>query len=149
MLMMVLPGDRLSYYKESDVSKMRAKIYDYTNEIATTLGYYPVSGSTALLNSMTIYNLSILMLGIIFSIVLILFVIISILLIYSLLMITTETKTFDTGVMRLIGLSSSGFVAMIMTQAVMFVVPSIISAYICSFPVLAIIMAKIFKTDSS
>ena len=38
-----------------------------------------------------------------------------ILLIYSLLMITTETKTFDTGVMRLLGLTSKGFVGMILT----------------------------------
>lgn len=149
MLMMVLPGDRLSYYKESDVAQMRAKIYDVTNEIANTLGYYPTLSYTDLLRSMANYNVSILMIGLIFSIVLILFVIISILLIYSLLMITTETKTFDTGVMRLIGLSSKGFVAMILTQAVMFVVPSIIVAYICSFPVLAIIMHKIFKTDAS
>ena len=62
--------------------------------------------------------------------------VISILLIYSLLMINTETKTFDIGIMRLIGLSSYGFVAMIFTQAVMFVLPSIIFAYICSFPTL-------------
>ena len=69
----------------------------------------------------------------------ILFVVISILLIYSLLMITTETKTFDIGIMRLIGLSSSGFVAMIFTQAIMFVIPSIICAYVCAFPTLYLI----------
>ena len=72
---------------------------------------------------------------------------ISILLIYSLLMITTETKTFDIGVMRLLGLSSSGFVAMIFTQAVMFVIPSIICAYIASFPTLWIIFIQIFGND--
>ena len=75
--------------------------------------------------------------------------IISILLIYSLLMITTETKTFDIGIMRLIGLSSSGFVAMVFTQAVMFVLPAIIFAYICSFPTLYLIFLKIFKKDLS
>ena len=62
-------------------------------------------------------------------------------------MITTETKTFDIGIMRLIGLSSSGFVAMIFTQAVMFVIPSILCAYICSFPTLLIIFNKMFKHD--
>ena len=75
----------------------------------------------------------------------ILFVVISILLIYSLLMITTETKTFDIGVMRLLGLSSSGFVAMIFTQAVMFVIPSIICAYLCSFPTIYLIFLKLFN----
>lgn len=64
---------------------------------------------------MTIYNFGLLFIGLVFDIVLILFVIISVLLIYSLLMITTETKTFDTGVMRLLGLTSYGFISMIMT----------------------------------
>ena len=64
-------------------------------------------------------------------------------------MITTETKTFDIGIMRLIGLSSSGFVAMIMTQAVMFVIPSIICAYVCSYPTLYLIFLKLFKNDLS
>ena len=89
------------------------------------------------------------MIGLVFDIVLILFVVISVLLIYSLLLITTETKTFDTGVMRLLGLNDYGFVAMIMTQSVMFVIPSIFVAYICSFPVLAIILNIIFDGDLS
>ena len=94
---------------------------------------------------MQIYNFALLFIGLIFSIVMILFIIISCLLIYSLLMITTETKTFDTGVMRLLGLSSYGFVAMIATQAVMFVVPSIIAAYVCSYPTIWIIYQKMFS----
>ena len=96
---------------------------------------------------MQVFSFAILFLGLIFDILLILFMMISILLIYSLLMITTETKTFDTGIMRLLGLSSYGFVAMIMTQAIMFVIPSIICAYIASYPVLYIIFKKIFKND--
>ena len=71
------------------------------------------------------------------------FVIISVLLIYSLLMITIETKTFDTGVMRLLGLSSGGFITLIFTQAIMFVLPSIILAFICTVPSLWYIYSKI------
>ena len=96
---------------------------------------------------MTIYNFALLFIGLIFDIVMILFVIISVLLIYSLLMITTETKTFDTGVMRLLGLTSYGFIAMILTQAVMFVIPSIICAYASSYPCLYFLFKKLFKND--
>ena len=92
---------------------------------------------------MSLYNVAILFIGLVFNVLIILFVVISVLLIYSLLMITTETKTFDFGVMRLVGLSSKGFVAMIFTQAVMFVIPSIICAYICSFPCLWGILSKL------
>ena len=94
---------------------MRSEIYEIVNEIVETMGFYPVKASTTLLNSMASYNFAILFIGLVFSIVIILFVVISILLIYSLLMITTETKTFDIGIMRLIGLSSSGFVTMVLT----------------------------------
>ena len=94
---------------------MRSEIYAIVNEIVEMMGFYPVKASTTLLTSMARYNFAILFIGLVFSIVIILFVVISILLIYSLLMITTETKTFDIGIMRLIGLSSSGFVTMVLT----------------------------------
>ena len=92
---------------------------------------------------MSYFSMGILFLGLVFNILLIMFVMIAVLLIYSLLMITTETKTFDTGVMRLLGLSSSGFVSMILIQATCFVLPAIILAYICSFPSLYFIFNKL------
>ena len=98
---------------------------------------------------MVLYNYAILFIGLVFGIVVILFVIISILLIYSLLMITTQTKTFDIGVMRLIGLSSSGFVSMMFTQAITFVIPSIIVAYLGSIPSLYFIFKKLFQNELS
>ena len=58
-------------------------------------------------------------------------------------MITIETKTFDTGVMRLLGLSRGGFVALIFTQSLMFVLPSLILAFICVVPSLWFIYSKI------
>ena len=64
---------------------------------------------------MEIYSAAILIIGLIFDIMLIMFIMISVLLIYSLLMITIETKAFDIGVMRMVGLTSKGFIAMIFT----------------------------------
>ena len=61
-------------------------------------------------------------------------------------MITIETKTFDTGVMRMVGLSSKSFIALIFTQAIMFVLPSIIFALIAVVPSLWLIYDKIEKT---
>jgi ABC-type antimicrobial peptide transport system permease subunit len=89
-----------------------------------------------LLYVMQILSYAILLLGLIFDIVLILLVIVSILLVYSLLMITVEHKTFESGIMRLIGLSKSGYVASIFMQASLFVVPSIVCAFLASVPAL-------------
>ena len=111
--------------------------------VINKLGAYPISGAYSLLSQMQIYSYGILMIGLIFDIMLIMFVTISVLLIYSLLMITIETKTFDIGVMRLTGLSSGGFIAMVFIQAIMFVLPSLISAFMCVVPVIWAIYSKL------
>jgi hypothetical protein len=51
-----------------------------------------------LLEIMELLSYATLLLGLVFGIIVILFITISILLIYSLLMISVETKTFDTGI---------------------------------------------------
>ena len=61
------------------------------------------------------YSYAVLFIGLIFDILMIIFVVVSILLIYSLLLISVETKTFAIGVMRLVGLTKTGFVGMILT----------------------------------
>lgn len=74
-----------------------------------------------------------------------LFVVISVLLIYSLLMISVETKTFENGVFRMLGLSKGNCISMILIQSFMFVVPSIITAYIVSIPTLWYVYTFMFK----
>ena len=53
--------------------------------------------------------------GLIFDVLLLIFIVIACLLIYSLLLISVETKSFEIGVMRLVGLTKAGFIGMIMT----------------------------------
>jgi len=67
-----------------------------------------------LLMTMELLSYATLLLGIVFGIIVILFIVISVLLIYSLLMISVETKTFESGVLRLVGLSQWNVVQMIM-----------------------------------
>lgn len=76
------------------------------------------------------------LLGLVFNVVILLLIAVSVLLIYSLLMITVEEKTFDSGIMRLVGLSNTGYAASILVQASFFVFPSIICAFAASIPVL-------------
>ena len=37
-----MPGERLEYYMTHDITKMRSKIFEKTNEITNSLGFYPV-----------------------------------------------------------------------------------------------------------
>lgn len=77
------------------------------------LGFYPVNIDLPVLESMQFFSNAILMLGLIFDIIIVLFIILSVLLIYSLLLISVESKTFEFGVMRMVGLNKSGIVSMI------------------------------------
>ena len=86
-------------------------------------------------------------LGLIFDIIILLFIILSILLIYSLLMISVETKTFEFGVMRMVGLSKSGIINMIVIQSFLFVIPSLLFGFILCFPTLKYIYSLIFTED--
>ena len=133
----------MNYYESNDYAVIKAGILDYVTKIVEDIGLFPVTNQSELLKAMQTFSYGILFIGLVFNILLIIFVIISVLLIYSLLMITTETKTFDTGVMRLLGLTSKGFVAMVLIQAIMFVVPSIMMAYLSSYPCLYLIYKKL------
>lgn len=83
------------------------------------------------------YSNAILMLGLVFDIIILLFIILSVLLIYSLLMINVESKSFEFGVMRMVGLSKGGIINMVLLQSFMFVLPSVVVGFALSFPTIA------------
>ena len=96
---------------------------------------------------MQTYSTAILFLGLIFDIIILLFIILSVLLVYSLLMISVESKTFEFGVMRMVGLSKTGIIIMIILQSFMFVLPALIFGFILSFPTLNVVYSILFTSD--
>ena len=110
-------------------------------------GPYNVGTNLSLLRQMQLFSYAVLFIGLIFDVLLLIFVIVSCLLIYSLLLISVETKTFEFGVMRLVGLNKIGFVGMIMTQAAMFVLPSVILGFALSLPSIYFIYSFLFTDD--
>lgn len=85
--------------------------------------------------------------GLIFDVLLLIFVVVSCLLIYSLLLISVETKAFEIGVMRLVGLTKRGFIGMILTQAALFVIPSVILGFVVALPCIYLIYSVLFKSN--
>ena len=79
------------------------------------LGLFNIGTNLNLLHEMQSYSYAVLFIGLIFNVLLLIFIIISCLLIYSLLLISVETKSYEVGVMRLVGLTKRGFVGMILT----------------------------------
>ena len=106
------------------------------SKVVDALGFYPEKSTVMLLDPLQGYENSLLVLELVFNIIMILFIIISILLVFSLLMNSIEQKSFENGIMRLVGLTKYDYMAMIIIQAFMFVLPSIILGYLVSIPLL-------------
>jgi ABC-type antimicrobial peptide transport system permease subunit len=94
---------------------------------------------------MELFNYSVLLLGLVFNIILLVFIVISVLLIYSLLMIGVETKTGETGIMRMMGTNKKGLVSMVAIQSAMFVFPAILAAFALCFPHIGVCYTQIFQ----
>jgi ABC-type antimicrobial peptide transport system permease subunit len=60
----------------------------------------------------------------------------SVFLLYNLLLISVETKTYEMGVLRVLGFNKLGVVLLILTQALSYVLPAIVFGLILSIPFL-------------
>lgn len=77
------------------------------------LGYYPVNIEAFILQDFKMAHLSVTFLQLVFNLVMLLLFSISVLLIYSLLMLSVESKSFELGVMRMVGLSKNNVIILI------------------------------------
>jgi len=114
------------------------------NKIDKALGFYNIASNPNLLQELEPYSYAVMFIGLIFDILMMIFVVVSILLIYSLLLISVETKMFEIGVMRLVGLTKAGFVGMILTQATMFVLPAVFLGFCMAFPLIYLLYSVLF-----
>jgi ABC-type antimicrobial peptide transport system permease subunit len=115
--------------------------------VIENLGFYDVSTDMPLLLDMSTLSYAVLLLGIVFDVIVILLIAISVLLIYSLLMISVETKTFEHGVLRMVGISQLDCCSVIFYQSVTFIVPSLISSYVLSIPANYLIYKWLFTPE--
>ena len=102
-----------------------------------TLQYYKVD--MPLIKTMNRYKYGTTLLNLILNIILLGIFGLSLILIHSLLLITTETNSFEFGVLRLVGNSKKNIILLIIFQCICFSLPAFILAFGFSFLVLNII----------
>jgi hypothetical protein len=93
-------------------------------------GFTDVSVSTPVLARLRSLSFFSLFLGLIMSIIVVVLSFLSITLVYSLLMINVETRTFEMGVLRMVGLQRNELVQLLMTQALLYALPAIVGGLI-------------------
>lgn len=132
---MTLPSPRSEYYLQQ-FDKVMSDIMSHLTFVEETLGYFPVTVEAFILQEFKLAHLSVTFMQLVFNLVMLLLFMISVLLIYSLLMLSMESKSFELGVMRMVGLSKLNVMLLIVMQSVMFVIPSIIFGFLTSFVLL-------------
>lgn len=147
------PNPRIDSYLVSNMDDLQYKGVSFANKIIETLGE---DGRDNLKLDMPVIEkmkplfYGSIFLGLILNIIIIILFILSLILIHSLLVITTETNTFQLGLLRMLGTTKSGVIKIIIFQCISFSIPACILAYSVHFYVLdgiSMILSKF--TDNS
>ena len=109
-----------------------ASVQSHMAKAEELLGFFPISVEAFILQDFKLAHLSVTFLQLIFNLVMLLLFSISVLLIYSLLMLSVESKSFEFGVMRMVGLSKDSIIILVILQSFLFVIPSVISGFMVS-----------------
>jgi len=119
-----VPPPRFHTYSSPDFDTNARAVVAWASTISYLLGFNQLVETVPLLNSLGDNSVASSFLNLILNIIILLLSGISILLIYSLLMISVEARTFELGVLRMIGLKRSGLVQMLVVHSMMFAIPA-------------------------
>jgi len=149
MVIINFPSPRVNAYLQSNYDILQKNVIQFSNTLFYKLGFTQVITDLPVLFGLSTLQFKIiaLFLGLILNIIIFILLFLSILLIYSLLMINVETRTFELGVMRMVGTSRRGLIMLLLVQAFSYAIPSwvigLILAESCTFGLVDILTSFI------
>ncbi len=118
--------DRDASYIQSNYDAIQRDLIAFGSGITESLGFFAVELDLPILKSLFTLRFVSLFFGLIINMIIFILLLLSIILIYSLLLVTVETKSFDLGIVRILGLNKVGIVAMIITQCLSYLIPALL-----------------------
>ena len=131
--------NRVSIYSSTNYDNIQMTVTQFATSISINLGVYPFDMSLPVLQNLAPLKFGSLTLGITLNIIIFVLFILSIILVYNLLLVSIETKQFEMGVLRMLGLDKIGLAQLIFIQAITFVLPGLFLGLILSTPLLSVI----------
>lgn len=119
-----MPPSRVDPYVSTDYDTVQRRVVRFASRALYAIGFPDVDAALDILASMYQIRFFTLYLGLILSVILTILFVLSTMLIYSLLTISIETRTFELGVHRMVGMSRCGLVGMLLTQAASYALPA-------------------------
>ena len=127
-----LPPSRIDAYMSSNYDDIQDTVINWASLVMYYASFPQVNIDLPILNTLYGFRFFSLFLGLILSVILTILFILSTMLIYSLLMISIETRTFELGVHRMVGMQTTGIIKMLLTQACSYSVPAWVVGLILS-----------------
>ncbi|KAL6076916.1 FtsX domain-containing protein [Balamuthia mandrillaris] len=118
------PPPRRNIYLDNDVEAIRKRAERFASKVAHRIGFDQIDMDMPVLSALNKTKFFSMFLGLILNVVIAILLFLSALLIYSLLMVNVETRTFEMGVMRMIGTTRSGVIQLLLCQAFSYAAPS-------------------------
>ncbi|EAR92340.1 efflux ABC transporter, permease domain protein (macronuclear) [Tetrahymena thermophila SB210] len=134
--------NRVDFYTKQNMDQIEIRGNFIASEIIRILGVYPVSINLPILKLFHDLKYAQMFLSVVTNMIILLFSSLSIMMLYNLLLVSVETKTYELGVLRIIGLNKVGVVIMILSQSLSFVIPGVIIGILLATQILAIASVK-------
>uniref|UniRef100_A0A6T7MP60 ABC3 transporter permease C-terminal domain-containing protein n=1 Tax=Hanusia phi TaxID=3032 RepID=A0A6T7MP60_9CRYP len=118
-----LPPPRSLFYMKNDYSAVQTKVLQMISRLVTKIGFEFIDARIMLLEELRILRTISIFLGLIINIIIVALVFLLCLLMYSLLIISVENRAFDLGVLRMVGMTRTGVIRLLLLQTFLTSVP--------------------------
>lgn len=116
--------DRLGYYLTLNYAKIQKQFSMFSSDIMYFLGFTQIDIRTPIEGAFYDLRYGAMFFQLIMDVILLVLVILSIMLLYSLLVISVDTRTFEMGILRMIGMKRSDLIKLLINQSLSYSVPS-------------------------
>lgn len=117
------PNDRLAVYNVNDYDTVQASILSFASGVQYLLGFDQLETRFPILEYMRTTRFFSLFVGLIVNIIVTILSVLSTVLIYSLLMINVESRVFELGIFRMLGMKKLGLLQLILVQSAVYSIP--------------------------
>ncbi|KAA6380953.1 MAG: putative DUF214 family protein, partial [Streblomastix strix] len=142
------PGKRTEIYITFNTNGIKKKLLKWATPISYALRFDQLRVNTGLVNMFDAMQQLSMLFQMIAILIIVLLCLISLLLIYSLLMISVDTRTFELGILRMVGLNRIGIFGVLITQALLYSIPGIIIGIVLGIIINSGIIAAISHQSS-
>eukprot|EP01129_Flabellula_baltica_P004751 TRINITY_DN1678_c0_g1_i1.p1 TRINITY_DN1678_c0_g1~~TRINITY_DN1678_c0_g1_i1.p1 ORF type:complete len:1048 (-),score=207.61 TRINITY_DN1678_c0_g1_i1:23-3166(-) len=120
------PSPRADQYLEANYDELQRNALNIANSIFYKLGFNLILTKMPVVDRLDDFSVISLFLSLVLNLIIFILLFLSVLLIYSLLMINVETKTFEMGVLRMIGSPKIAIIMIMLVQALLYSIPALI-----------------------